>query len=199
MRERADRRAKLAEFNKGELEREKAAKAKKALQEKLRADKKAEIMDRMRRKQQEEEEKREKDEIEAQKQREIEAEKQAASGLAKMGLVDPSLRKKEHGPKAVAKKAQRFYNSVVHGVADKKVEQQETSNMTQSFVSVLTPSTRVVSISRCRGWSLLRFRAVSDHVGAVVAARQRERGRCDGVLAKTCTLLALLAELFDES
>jgi len=48
-----------------------------------------------------------------------------------MGLVDPSLRKKEHGPKAVAKKAQRFYNSVVHGVADKKVEQQETSNMTQ--------------------------------------------------------------------
>ena len=131
MRERADRRAKLAEFNKGELEREKAAKAKKALQEKLRADKKAEIMDRMRRKQQEEEEKREKDEIEAQKQREIEAEKQAASGLAKMGLVDPSLRKKEHGPKAVAKKAQRFYNSVVHGVADKKVEQQETSNMTQ--------------------------------------------------------------------
>ena len=30
MRERADRRAKLAEFNKGELEREKAAKAKKA-------------------------------------------------------------------------------------------------------------------------------------------------------------------------
>ena len=71
MRERADRRAKLAEFNKGELEREKAAKAKKALQEKLRADKKAEIMDRMRRKQQEEEEKREKDEIEAQKQREV--------------------------------------------------------------------------------------------------------------------------------
>ena len=66
----------------------------------------------------------------------IEAEKQAASGLAKMGLVDPSLRKKEHGPKAVAKKAQRFYNSVVHGVADKKVEQQETSNMTQSFVGV---------------------------------------------------------------
>ena len=63
----------------------------------------------------------------------IEAEKQAASGLAKMGLVDPSLRKKEHGPKAVAKKAQRFYNSVVHGVADKKVEQQETSNMTQSL------------------------------------------------------------------
>ena len=62
----------------------------------------------------------------------IEAERQAASGLAKMGLVDPSLRKKEHGPKAVAKKAQRFYNSVVHGVADKKVEQQETSNMTQS-------------------------------------------------------------------
>ena len=61
----------------------------------------------------------------------VEAEKQAASGLAKMGLVDPSLRKKEHGPKAVAKKAQRFYNSVVHGVADKKVEQQETSNMTQ--------------------------------------------------------------------
>ena len=49
-----------------------------------------------------------------------------------MGLVDPSLRKKEHGPKAVAKKAQRLYNSVVHGVPDKKVEQQETSNMTQS-------------------------------------------------------------------
>ena len=67
----------------------------------------------------------------------IEAEKQAASGLAKMGLVDPSLRKKEHGPKAVAKKAQRMYNSVVHGVADKKVEQQETSNMTQYCVSVL--------------------------------------------------------------
>ena len=59
------------------------------------------------------------------------------AGLAKMGLVDPSLRKKEHGPKAVAKKAQRFYNSVVHGVADKKVEQQETSNMTQYCVSVL--------------------------------------------------------------
>ena len=53
-----------------------------------------------------------------------------------MGLVDPSLRKKEHGPKAVAKKAQRFYNSVVHGVADKKAEQQETSNMTQSRASV---------------------------------------------------------------
>ncbi len=51
------------------------------MQEKLRADKKAEIMDRMRRKQQEEEEKREKDEIEAQKQREVEAEKQAASGI----------------------------------------------------------------------------------------------------------------------
>ena len=50
------------------------------LQEKLRADKKAEILDRMRRKRQEEEEKREKDEIAAQKQREIEAEKQAASG-----------------------------------------------------------------------------------------------------------------------
>ena len=43
------------------------------LQEKLRADKKAEILDRMRRKQQEEEEKREKDEIEAQKQREVRA------------------------------------------------------------------------------------------------------------------------------
>ena len=78
----------------------------------------------------------------------IEAEKQAASGLAKMGLVDPSLRKKEHGPKAVAKKAQRFYNSVVHGVADKKVEQQETSNMTQSLAVSFTPSTRVVFISR---------------------------------------------------
>ena len=48
-----------------------------------------------------------------------------------MGLVDPSLRKKEHGPKAAAKKAQRLYNSVVHGVPDKKAEQQETSNMTQ--------------------------------------------------------------------
>ena len=33
----------------------------------------------------------------------VEAEKQAASGLAKMGLVDPSLRKKEHGPKAAAR------------------------------------------------------------------------------------------------
>ena len=79
----------------------------------------------------------------------IEAEKQAASGLAKMGLVDPSLCKKEHGPKAVAKKAQRFYNSVVHGVADKKVEQQETSNMTQSLAVSswsLTSSTRVVSV-----------------------------------------------------
>ena len=142
------------------------------LQEKLRADKKAEILDRMRRKQQEEEEKREKDEIAAQKQREararrpvrclhsmrlafiregaelirtvsrmrrpaqIEAEKQAASGLAKMGLVDPSLRKKEHGPKAVAKKARRLYNSVVHGVPDQKAEQQETSNMTQCRVGV---------------------------------------------------------------
>ena len=87
----------------------------------------------------------------------IEAEKQAASGLAKMGLVDPSLRKKEHGPKAVAKKAQRFYNSVVHGVADKKVEQQETSNMTQSLAASFTPSTRVVSVVRGRGWSLFRF------------------------------------------
>ena len=58
------------------------------------------------------------------------------AGLAKMGLVDPSLRKKEHGPKAVAKKAQRLYNSVVHGVADQKAEQQETSNMTQYRVSV---------------------------------------------------------------
>ena len=61
----------------------------------------------------------------------VEAEKQAASGLAKMGLVDPSLRKKEHGPTAAARKAQRFYNSVVHGVPDQKAEQQETSNMTQ--------------------------------------------------------------------
>ncbi|CAH0380096.1 unnamed protein product [Pelagomonas calceolata] len=134
MRERAERRAQLAQFNEGELEREKAAKAKKALQEKLRADKKAEIMDRMRRKQQAAEEQREKDEVEAQKRREVEAEKQAASGLAKMGLVDPSLRKKEHGPKAAAKKAQRLYNSVVHGVPDKKAEQQETSNMTQSIM-----------------------------------------------------------------
>ena len=50
------------------------------LQEKLRADKKAEILDRMRRKRQAAEERRERDEIEAQKQREIEAEKQAASG-----------------------------------------------------------------------------------------------------------------------
>ena len=153
------------------------------MQEKLRADKKAEIMDRMRRKQQEEEEKREKDEIEAQKQREVEAEKQAASGLAKMGLVDPSLRKKEHGPKAVAKKAQRVYNSVVHGVPDKKVEQQETSNMTQSLAVSsldLTPSSCIVSVVRCRGGSLFRFRAVSDRVGAV-AACQRERGRGDGV------------------
>ena len=82
----------------------------------------------------------------------VEAEKQAASGLAKMGLVDPSLRKKDHGPKAVAKKAQRLYNSVVHGVADKKAEQQETSNMTQSLAVLnltlnliyvaATPSTR---------------------------------------------------------
>ena len=47
------------------------------LQEKLRADKKAEILDRMRRKRQAAEEQREKDEVEAQKQREIEAEKQA--------------------------------------------------------------------------------------------------------------------------
>jgi predicted RecB family nuclease len=62
------------------------------LQEKLRADKKAEIMDRMRRKQQEEEEKREKDEIEAQKQREVEAEKQAASGLYRGVLFTPSRR-----------------------------------------------------------------------------------------------------------
>ena len=58
------------------------------------------------------------------------------AGLAKMGLVDPSLRKKEHGPKAAAKKAQRFYNSVVHGVPDQKAEQQETSNMTQCRVGV---------------------------------------------------------------
>ena len=81
----------------------------------------------------------------------VEAEKQAASGLAKMGLVDPSLRKREHGPKAAAKKARRLYNSVVHGVADKRAEQQETSNMTQSCASVfwgaLAPSTRVASIS----------------------------------------------------
>ena len=61
------------DFHTGELEREKAAKAKKALQEKLRADKKAEILDRMRRKQQEEEEQREKDEVEAQKRREARA------------------------------------------------------------------------------------------------------------------------------
>ena len=134
MRERADKRAALKEFNKGELEREKAAKAKKALQEKLRADKKAEIIDRMRRKQALEEEKREKEEIEAQKQREIEAERQAASGLAKMGLIDPSLRKKDNQVKAVAKKAQRMYNSVVYGIEDKKAEQQETSNMTQSIM-----------------------------------------------------------------
>ena len=53
-----------------------------------------------------------------------------------MGLVDPSLRKKEHGPKAAAKKARRLYNSVVHGVADQKAEQQETSNMTQSLAAL---------------------------------------------------------------
>ena len=53
-----------------------------------------------------------------------------------MGLVDPSLRKKEHGPKAAARKAQRFYNSVVHGVPDQKAEQQETSNMTQSLAAL---------------------------------------------------------------
>ena len=46
------------------------------------------------------------------------------------------MRKKEHGPRAAAKKARRLYNSVVHGVADKKAEQQETSNMTQSCASV---------------------------------------------------------------
>jgi hypothetical protein len=119
MRARAERRAQLAEFNAGELEREKAAKAKKAcvsrrfevlrglhfvdscsldqrrrwvvsflilsafgrrLQEKLRADKKAEILDRMRRKQQEEEEKREKDEIEAQKRREARARRPVVLG-----------------------------------------------------------------------------------------------------------------------
>jgi len=78
-----------------------------------------------------------------------------------MGLVDPSLRKKEHGPKAAAKKAQRLYNSVVHGVADKKAEQQETSNMTQYcfsvFLGALTPSTRVVSRNDGRGWSRFRF------------------------------------------
>ena len=91
----------------------------------------------------------------------VEAEKQAASGLAKMGLVDPSLRKKEHGPRAAAKKAQRLYNSVVHGVADKRAEQQETSNMTQSrasvFLGALTPSTRVVSRNDGRGWSLVQI------------------------------------------
>ena len=69
-----------------------------------------------------------------------------------MGLVDPSLRKKEHGPQAAARKAQRFYNSVVHGVPDQKAEQQETSNMTQSLAALnltlnliyvaATPSTR---------------------------------------------------------
>ena len=74
------------------------------------------------------------------------------AGLAKMGLVDPSLRKKEHGPQAAAKKARRLYNSVVHGVADQKAEQQETSNMTQSRAALnltlnliyvaATPSTR---------------------------------------------------------
>ena len=84
----------------------------------------------------------------------VEAEKQAASGLAKMGLVDPSLRKKEHGPKAAAKKAQRLYNSVVHGVADKRAEQQETSNMTQSLAVLkltlnLTRTRRARDI-RCR-------------------------------------------------
>ena len=46
------------------------------------------------------------------------------------------MRKKEHGPRAAAKKARRLYNSVVHGVADKKAEQQETSNMTQCCASV---------------------------------------------------------------
>ena len=79
------------------------------------------------------------------------AEKQAASGLAKMGLVDPSLRRRSTA-RAVAKKAQRFYNSVVHGVPDKKAEQQETANMTQSAfprrnlnfddVAVFTPPRR---------------------------------------------------------
>ena len=73
------------------------------------------------------------------------------AGLAKMGLVDPSLRKKEHGPKAAAKKAQRLYNSVVHGVPDQKAEQQETSNMTQSLAASslnLTPSSCLVAVVR---------------------------------------------------
>ena len=85
-----------------------------------------------------------------------------------MGLVDPSLRKKEHGPQAAAKKARRLYNSVVHGVADQKAEQQETSNMTQSRAALnltlnliyvaATPSTR-------------------DRAAATPSTRSRERRR----------------------
>ena len=77
--------------------------------------------------------------------------------MAKMGLVDPSLRKKEHGPKAVAKKAQRFYNSVVHGVADKKVEQQETSNMTQSLAvsSMVFDAFDARRLREMRSWVVL--------------------------------------------
>ena len=50
------------------------------LQEKLRADKKAEILDRMRRKRQAAEERREKDEIAAQKQREARARRPVVLG-----------------------------------------------------------------------------------------------------------------------
>ena len=47
-------------------------------------------------------------------------------------------------------------------------------------VSLSTPSTRLVSVRRGRGWSLFVFWAVSDRVGAV-AACLRGRGRVDAV------------------
>jgi hypothetical protein len=118
------------------------------------------------------------------------------AGLAKMGLVDPSLRKKEHGPKAVAKKAQRLYNSVVHGVPDKKVEQQETSNMTQSATQRLL--CRLDAIDARRLHLLMTWVVASSilsqfiRVGAVVAARRRERGRVDGVDAAAGELMRLV-------
>ena len=82
-----------------------------------------------------------------------------------MGLVDPSLRKKEHGPQAAAKKARRLYNSVVHGVPDQKAEQQETSNMTQSL-AVLNLTLNLIYVAATP--------STRDHTASTPSTRSRE-------------------------
>jgi len=134
MRERADRRALLALAAADEARAEAELIEKKELQIRLREDKKAEIVDQMRAKAEAEDEERAKAEAIAQVEREKEAELQAASGLARMGLLDPSLKKHKTGPKAAFTSLKKATSLAIYGVEDKKAEQQETNNMMQSIM-----------------------------------------------------------------